>query len=192
MKKHQKFLVGLMILGLAGGVGTAFALSRNAATDINISGQTDGAIYLEWTDNTNETATGDIDGLQANVVKYSPVVVSPKSSKSVTGTVSVTFTLATNTNTELPGLTVDVYKCDSYKEVAATGDTSEKALKIDDSVDGSNTYSTEFDVSAAGENETSHKTTSYYLLGFKWDGTQTSSSDVAFGGKLTISASFSA
>ncbi len=48
MKKHQKVLLGLMVLGLAGTVGTTFALTRKSATSSIDGNGTDAAIYVEW------------------------------------------------------------------------------------------------------------------------------------------------
>ncbi len=193
MKKHQKVLLGLALLGLVGGVGTTLALTRKDATTSSVNGNdTDGAVYLYWGDETQNTAaTTEVKDLKANDPQYRCVVVAPKTSASVSGTVSVTFKLATleadasqsQKATELPGFKVSIYKEESYSTSSvATTAISTLSMSTD-----TKQYVASFDVAKGGT------TTVYYTLEFLWDGSAVSdSSTYDFGGSLTISQSFEA
>lgn len=191
MKKHQKVLLGLASLGLVGGVGTALALTRTDATTQSLNGNdTDGAVYLYWgTETENNAAKAEVKDLEANVAQYRCVVVAPKTSASVSGTVSVTFTLSTSAAdsennkkaTELPGFSVAIYKEESY----STSSVSTTALSTLDTSTETKQYTASFDVAKGST------TTAYYTLEFLWNGSAVSDSNTYdFGGSLTISQSF--
>ena len=185
MKKNQKILIGLMALGLLGGVGTTFALTRTAATQQTINGQaTDGAVYLYWGTNEQNTSTvAEVKDLAANTAQYRCVTVAPKVSKTVTGKVSVTFTLSTTETTALPGLTIGIYSVDKYTTEAS--DVSGSALSTLDATTKTS-YTATFDV--GGENNLTP--TKYYTLVFTWDGSAVSDTNKSFGGSLKISQTF--
>ena len=114
MKTKLAVLVGLMALSAAGTVGGALALTRNSATSSGTAGSFDKAIYLYWSSESTTASLANVDDLSAGVAQYRYLSVTPKSSKSVAGTVTLTFTLASGgENTHMEGLTVNVYKTDA-------------------------------------------------------------------------------
>ena len=196
MKKHQKILIGLMALGLVGGVGATLALTRTDASGSYDGQGTDSAIYLNWGSTEQQTAvTAEVKDLNANVAAYRYVVVAPKASTSVKGTVSVVFTLdveysdenKTTASTVLTGLTVGVYGA----ELKTTKDGDNEIKSIEKSGDvlatlsmaGTKTYTASFDVDGSTTIETK-----YYALEFIFDGS--SIGDNTFGGSLAVSQSF--
>ncbi len=198
MKKHQKVLLGLMALGLAGGVGTTFALTRTAATSSVDGNGTDTAIYVEWGGATTDYA--DVKDLKAQEPQYRFVCVTSNSSKALKGTFNLTFTLNVGTKTEdtanatyaLTGLTVDVYEVTTYG-TSSFGDTdTDTYTKVgtlttatEEGKTNTCTASTTFDGNATSKEE---KTKNYTLV-FTWDGTPVGK-DETFGGYLAISQSF--
>lgn len=190
MKKHQKFLVGLMILGLAGGVGTAFALNYKDATDTTHSEQTDQAIYLYWgTDEQNTAVKTEVKDLAKDTAQYRCVVVAPQASKSLKGTVTVNFELVTGgDNYELPGLTVAIYSTATY-QTNKPSDENEKNAITTLEIGGTVSHNATFDVNPLTE-QANHTVTKYYVLEFLWDGSGVSSADKQFGGSLKLSQSF--
>ena len=107
-------LVGVMACALAGGVGSALALTRTGASAAANSGAFDQAVYLYWGHETSTASIADVENLSAGVAQYRGLVVSPKSTKSVAGNVQLTFTLAaTAGNYHIKGLSVSVYKIDA-------------------------------------------------------------------------------
>lgn len=188
MKKHQKVLLGLMVLGLAGGVGTAVALTRTAATS-SIDYGTDQAIYLNWGTNDQNTATAvEVGNFSAGVTQYRCLVVATKLSKAVTGTVYIKFTLATEDKTELPGFKVGIYSIDSYANADDSLASATKAGTLLSTLDitSAATYTATFDVDGEASTEPTH----YYGLGFTYDGTALSGTDTTFGGSLKITQTF--
>ncbi len=204
MKKHQKVLLGIMTLSLAGGTGTAVALKFNASGDKTTSVPTDDAIYLYWGDkNQSDATTAEVKDFEANVPQYRPLVVAPQSSKDVYGKVELKFSLSlgkkgqTAENHVLTGLTVTVYEADS------TNFDSENSYsyKTDDKVDegtvvvtlaaptaNETTGTTQFFITESSEKQT---TTKWYLIKFLWDGTRPGQNET-FGGNLDISQTFTA
>ncbi len=180
MKKHQKFLVGLMILGLAGGVGTAFALTRNDSSGTTHSRGTDQAIYLYWdSDNSsNASVVTEVKDLQAQTPVYRNVIVSPKASATAEGTVKVSFALSIPETNVLTGLSIDIYETSSYLATESATDTASATLTTTN-------LNKDFEISVNGSSTASK----YYLLKFVWDGSQIAS-DKTFGGTLKISQSF--
>lgn len=190
MKKHQKFLVGLMILGLAGGVGTAFALNYKDASGTTHSEQTDQAIYLYWgTDEQNTAVKAEVKELEKDTAQYRCLVVAPQASKSLSGTVTVNFGLVTGgDNYELPGLTVAIYSTANYQVVKPTTEGETTAIATLE-IGKTTTYEATFAVEPLAE-KANHTVTKYYVLEFLWDGTGVSSANKTFGGSLKISQSF--
>lgn len=194
MKKHQKVLLGLMALGLAGGVGTTFALTRNAATSSVEGNGTDTAIYVEWGYETTDDYA-DVKELKALEPQYRYVRVTSNSSKALKGTFNLTFTLNVGTKTEdtanatyaLTGLTVDVYEVSTYKTSSFEDKDKVGTLTTatDEGKTNTCTASTTFDGTATSKAET----TKNYTLVFTWDGTPVGDGKT-FGGYLAISQSF--
>ncbi len=212
MKKHQKVLLGIMSLSLAGGIGTAVALNFTASGDKTTSLPTDSAIYLYWgTDEQNTATTVKVDNFTKDVAQYRPLVVAPQSSKTVAGTVTVTFTLEAGQKTTggatassdasgntyvIPGLTMKVYESQSsdfdsessYSYKGESKSNSVVSLSVESSAANASGSAT-FNVTAT---ESQHQTTTHwYLLEFIWNGTRPNQNEV-FGGNLTISQSFNA
>ena len=196
MKKHQKFLVGLMILGLAGGVGTAFALNLGNDATTTASKGADKAIYLQWStdqDTQNSIAT-EVSGLQAGVAQYKCVVLTPKVSKTLEGTLTLNVTLsASSTDSSdtnkyaLPGLKVNGYVASEYK-AEKPADTKEK-FTLATSGGGTTTSGTvEYEVKK-NDDATAHTDYFYCVLEFIWDGTGVGENET-FGGQLKLSQSF--
>ena len=184
MKKNQKFLIGLMVLSIAGGIGTTFALTRNGASSKNHTGQLDQAVYLYWGNDDQQTAvTTSISQLQAQVAQYRCVVVAPKVSNTVTGNVSVTFALSVGADNVLTGLNVSIYSIDEYATTKEATDTALGTLAI-----GSGTESYTASFAVGGENNLTP--TKYYLVEFLWDGSAIEEGKT-FAGNLAISQDFS-
>ena len=187
MKKRQKVLLGLMALGLVGGIGSAVALTRTAAEQKNTSLGTDKAVYLYWDENTTaKNSIAEVENLTANSTEYRYIVVAPKMSKTLEGTVSITFTLSVDSsrNQELAGLTVDITENSSAdKNGTAVVNGYTGSLNLTET--GKNTATATFDVNGASD----AAPTKYYKIGFTWDGTSVSDGKT-FGGSLGISQSF--
>lgn len=168
MKTKFKFLIGLMAFSLAGTVGGALALTRNSATGTGTPGAYDKAIYLYWGSEQTETSLSDMTNLSANTAQYRYLSVTPKSSKSVTGTVTLTFTLAgAGENTHMEGLTVSVFKTDSLAADSTVAGLIEgkTATPVLDKTHLSGTAT--FTVSAG---EAVHETNAYYAIQVVWTG----------------------
>ncbi len=192
MKKHQKVLLGLMALGLAGGVGTTLALTRNAAEQSSINGGTDQAIYLNWGGSTETNVVSAIESLAAKETQYRYLVVSPKATNKLSGTVSVNFSLTVPEGNVITGLTVDVYKTDTYKKESPVTSTSEESKTAPDSLvctlkAGNLTGTSE--IAVDGSDKDKANPTAYYTLAFTWDGSDIATSET-FGASLKISQSF--
>lgn len=191
MKKHQKILIGLMALGLVGGIGATLALTRKGAEGSYTGQGTDSAIYLNWGDSDQQKAvTTEVKDLSANEADYRYVVVAPKASTSVKGTISVTFTLSTSTveskTTVLTGLTVGVYSAKLTDNVLGKdGDVlfTLKDADVDENAKTGRTYTATFAVDGSTTIDTK-----YYALEFIYDGS--SIGENTFGGSLAVSQSF--
>lgn len=186
MKKHQKTLICLMALGLLGTIGTSLALSKKDAEEKSVTGGTDGAIYLRWSSDTQiDNVATKIENIKSNEAQYTCVIVAPKASTNVKGTVSVKFELSIPDKNTLDGFTVAVYNVDSYTSSLPTGATKawENPLSATN-VEASVSFSVD------GSKEEEKAPTKYYLVEFLWDGTPSSDSSKTFGGTLKISQSF--
>lgn len=190
MKKHQKILIGLMALGLVGGIGTTLALTRTGANS-TVDGQgTDQAIYLNWgTEEQNTALKTEIKDLKANVAQYRCLVVTPKASATLSGTVNLTFTLGVKDKTELPGLSVNVYSVADYTIEAVIEDDNNKKVGTLAIGDDTSSLDTSFDVGDSTATA-SFETKKFYTLEFTWDGSGLTGTDTTFGGTLSIAQSF--
>ena len=183
-----KILIGVMACCLVGGVGSTLALTRNGATGNATTGAFDQAIYLYWDSESTTKVLADCDSLSAGVPVYRYLTVSPKSTKTVAGNVTLNFTLAqADGDFHLSGLTISVYKTASL----ATDLTVEGLITDVDpepTLDsGHLTGSTSFAVTTS---ENVHETQAFYAIKVLYDGTYVA--DKTLGGSLTIAQSFSA
>ena len=182
-----KILLGVMALALAGGVGTTFALTRNAATGTGQAPAFDEAIYLYWdSEKPTSAGLGEVKDLAVNEAQYRVLEVSPKSTKSVSGKVTLNFALAEVTDSTLNGLTISVYE--STTEVAqadAAAAVNEKEADLTLSA-SSKSGSLTFDVDAT--NTTVHETQMWYVIKINYDGANLGGKEL--GGRVTISQTF--
>ena len=106
----KKALIGLMAVSLAGTIGAAVALTRNGATGTCTAPAFDEAVYLYWDDGVGTSAgLTDIASIALNTPVYRKLVVSPQSTKSVSGYVDLTFTMAAAQGKVATGLSVAIY-----------------------------------------------------------------------------------
>ena len=120
MKLSKILILSLgMALCAAGGVGTALAAVSKTKAESTSTASYDKAIYLYW-DHESETSShlGDLESVTEEP-QYKYLEVSPKSSKSVAGTITLGFTLAEESdglpagkNPTTKGITVKVYELD--------------------------------------------------------------------------------
>lgn len=190
MKKKLKALIAMMSVCAIGVVGSTFAFARQQATSSGTTGKYDQAISLYWGDGESDLTLDNCSDLQAGTAQYRYFSVMPQSTKTVTGTVTVTFNLAQSSGDyHLNGLTVKVYRAD----VAISDDNIETYAvegNLKATLDKDNTTKTDtFAVSASSDNN-SHTTAKYYAVEVKYDGSYVANK--ALGGSLTISQSFGA
>ena len=191
MKTKLAVLVGLMALSAAGTVGGALALTRNSATGSGSAGSFDKAIYLYWGSESTTASLDDVNDLSAGDAQYRYLSVTPKSSKSVAGTVTLTFTLASGgANTHMEGLTVNVYKTDALANdstvEAAISEKVASPVLTKANLEGTTTFAV-----SAGEDV--HETNAYYAIEVVWTGANDSEHPTyELGASLTISQSFAA
>jgi hypothetical protein len=190
MKTKGKVLIGLMSLCLAGGAGGAFALTRNASTATGTAGAFDKAIYLNWATDSQSITISDVENLSAGTAQYRSLTVAPKSTKSVEGVVTLTFTLAvTSGEHHIKGLSVVAYETSSLviDNYATAIDGLVKAAEINETV-----LSDTIDISITSSTE-AHETTKYYVLAINWNGAFDSNNPTyTMSGNVTIAQSFSA
>lgn len=185
----KAILIGAMVACVAGSVGSIFALTRNAAAASGTSGSFDQAIYLYWDSGSSTKSISDVENLVANVPQYRYLTVAPKSTKSLTGNVTLTFTLAQTEGASytIAGLSVKVYKTESLATDGTVAGLIEGKVAAP-SLDAENlTGNTSFAVAAS---ESAHETTAYYAIEVKYDGTNLEGKTLS--GGLTISQSFGA
>ena len=191
MTTKLKVLIGLMAASLAGGAGGAFALTRNSASSTGTAGAFDKAVYLYWGSESSTASLENVDDLVANTPQYRYLSVTPKSSKGVSGTVTLNFELESGgASTHMKGLTVSVYKTASLATdltVASLIDGVSAAPVLDES---HLTGSTTFTVSTAAD---VHETEAFYAIKVVWTGINDSEHPTyALGASLTINQSFGA
>ena len=191
MKTKLAVLVGLMALSAAGTVGGALALTRNSATGSGTAGNFDKAIYLYWGNQETTASLDDVNDLSAGVAQYRYLSVMPKSSKSVSGTVTLTFTLASGgANTHMEGLTVNVYKTDALANdstvAAAIDGKSASPVLTKSNLSGTISFS-------VATSESIHVTDAYYAIEVVWSGSNDAEHPTyELGASLTISQAFAA
>lgn len=191
MKKTKVLLLSLgMALCIGGGIGSAFAITRTAAGNTG-TGDFDKAINLYWGSKQSTATLTDMDELSVDVAQYRYLSVTPESSKSVTGTVTVSFTLAKAADNEqksydIEGITVKVFETTSLAtdetvaELIAGKEAKTTITKL------SPTGSASFAVSSS---TAVHETNAYYAIQVVYDGSQQPAGK-ELGGQLTIVQSF--
>lgn len=183
MRKSKKGLVVAMALSLLAGVGFVVAdavggITRTPA-NTGVTYTTDSACVLKW--GSALTSDDNIAELKTLEPEYLYFSVAPESSKSYTGTIEVTITLAAGQNKVLTGVTLDVIHA-----AEAVTDASFDTLTVDQlgGTKLSGTYSFTVATSAA-----THTTTEYFGLKLEYDGTCMEGS---IGGTVAITAGFAA
>ena len=192
MKKH--ILLGLMALCLAGGVGTTLAAVTVTPGSHEVTETFDQVIELNWGSGSSTASISPVEDLRAGEPQYRSLEVTPKSSKSVAGTVTLTFTISVDSGYEATGLTLKVYKTDDLVASNSAASVYEDAidgLTASPSLAGSTTNvsgTTTFAVSASSG---VHETNAYYVLKFETSGAPVGAGN-EFGADITISQSFAA
>ena len=201
MKKLKVILLSLgMALCAGGAIGTAFAaVSKTSATSTS-EGAFDKAVVLYWDSETSTKPARltDMETLQTDVAQYRHLIVSPKTSKSVSGTVTVHFVLETaaaaGKTAVLKGLTVKVYELsseneitdDNYQSLVASG-TLKCTITPASATTGGEGNAT-FTVAAG---DAVHETVKHYAIEVVYDGTKIESTE-KLSGQLKISQAFAA
>ena len=184
-----KILIGVMAVSLVGGVGSAFALTRTGASVAGRSGAFDGAVYLYWGHESSTATISNVEELSAGVAQYRGLEVSPQSSKSVSGNVRLTFTLApTAGNYHIKGLTVSVYKIDAAFDAGAV--ETQIAEKVASPVlnESNLTGTTDLPVSTSSG---VHETVGHYAIKVVWTGANDGEHPLyTLDASITISQSF--
>ena len=164
-----KILIGVMAVALVGGVGSAIALARTAASANGNPGAYDQAVYLYWGHETSTVEIANVENLSAGIAQYRGLTVSPKTTKSVSGNVRLTFTLeATAGEHHINGLTVSVYKInsafDAENVVTQIGSTPASAELDKDHLTGT------ADLAVSTDPSDVHETVGYYAIKVLWSG----------------------
>ena len=161
-------LLGVMACALAGGVGSAIALTRTGANAAGGTGAFDQAVYLYWGHGATSASIDNVEDLSPSVPQYRGLTVSPQSTKTVAGNVQISFELETTAGDHhIKGLTVSVYKIDAAFD-AGTVETQILGKVAAPVLNESNlTGSTNLAVAAS---ENPHETIGYYAIKVEWSG----------------------
>lgn len=161
-------LVGVMACALAGGVGSALALSRTGASAAGTPGAFDQAVYLYWGHESSTATISNVENLSAGVAQYRGLTVSPKSSKSVAGNVRLTFTLAaTGGAHHIKGLTINVYNIETAFDAGTV--TTQISGKVAAPVLNEAAPSGYTDLAITADDDV-HETVGYYAIEVVWSG----------------------
>lgn len=161
----SKILIGVMALALVGGIGSAFALTQNKADGTGTSPAFDEAIYLYWdSESTGSVGMTNIPSVSVNTPVYRYLTVAPKTTKSVTGQVKLTFTLAADTEKTATGLHIDVYKTASLATDSTVAGLIEGVSAAPSLTKNAASGYTVFDV------ESGKETKAYYAIKVVYDG----------------------
>ena len=182
-------LVGVMACALAGGVGSALALTRTGASAAGTPGAFDQAVYLYWGSEQTSTSIANVENLSAGVAQYRGLTVSPKSTKTVAGNVRLTFSLTqTSGNYHIKGLSVSVYQIDAAFD-AGTVETQIQGKVAAPVLDEE--HDTGYANLAVAASENVHETTGYYAIKIVWSGANDGDHPAyTLDGRITISQSF--
>ena len=198
MKKTKIILLSLgMALCAGGAIGTALAaVTKNPASSSSTASY-DKAVVLYWDSDsaTKPARLTDMDEVVAGTPQYRHLIVSPKTSKSVSGTVSVNFTLSkvavVGKTATVEGLTIRVYELssagsitdDNYISLVDT-DNLKTTLIGNDSTDA--TGSATFTVSTSSE---VHETTKHYAIEVDYNDSGLGQNE-KLSGQVTINQTF--
>ena len=161
-------LIGVMGVALVGGVGSALALTRTGASAAGNAGAFDQAVNLYWGHEQTSIELSNVENLSAGVAQYRGLVVSPKSSKSLTGNVQLTFTLApTAGNYHIKGLTVSVYQIDNAFDAGNV--ETQISGKVAQPVLNESNLSGVANLAVAASADV-HETVGYYAIKVAWNG----------------------
>lgn len=200
MTKKRKALLAAMALCLCGSAVGVFAYTYQVA-NASDQGNFDKAVYLYWGEGKTSETLANIDNLDTQKPEYRYLTVSPKTSASMKGTVTVNFALTDGDKKDektysLKNLVLSVYKTDTLLDDttvegwSTAGKTAAAEIEVNTDPDGKRT--TEKSVSIeVGTREDNHEVVNYYLLKFERKAS-VSTSTYFFGGNLTISQSFTA
>lgn len=194
MKKLNKALLIMgMALSLGGGIGAAVAgITANQAT-VTGEGNFDKAITLYWDEGSSSATLEDMTDLVVNQAAYRVLNVSSKSTKSVAGTVTLTFTLAAGTveagkTASIADLSINVYSVEAGTTQAQAEALDYSALTPVATVNSTTTVDTaEIAITAAAAAQTvSH----CYAIEVVYSGATILGANEVLAGNLTISQSF--
>lgn len=194
MKLSKILILSLgMALCAGGAIGTAVAEISKAPATSNSSAVYDKAIYLYWGHESDTASLADMETLSTNVPQYRHLVVSPQSSKSVSGNVTVTFTLGTiavqGKTAVSKGISVSVY------EITPDNNFTEETIASYISGDPECVVTTaqpsgtaQFAIATSTE---VHETVQHYAIKVVYDGSKMGDGE-ELSAKLTISQDFAA
>ena len=173
MKKLKIILLSAgMALCAGGAIGAAIAFTNYSAT-IDDNPTADKSIQLYWGSGESSVTIDPVVNLGSHEPVFRYLDVSPKSTKTVEGTVRLDFTLAeANEDAVLTGLTVDVYEIAQNQKNSENIATIVASLTANPSLDATNKpgYTT-FSVSKNSlESPTAHETNKYYVIKIEHDG----------------------
>lgn len=164
-----KILIGVMAVALVGGVGGAIALARTGARGNGGTGNFDEAVYLYWGHESTTATIAAVEDLNAGVAQYRGLTVSPQSSKSVSGNVRLTFTLApTPGNHHIKGLSVSVYKIASAFDAGSV--ETQISGKVASPILNESNLSDTTDLAVSTHPTDAHETVGYYAIKVLWTG----------------------
>ena len=163
-----KILIGVMAASLLGGIGSAIALTRTGANGQGRTGKYDEAVYLYWGHESTTATIDNVEDLSAGVAQYRGLTVSPKSTKTVTGNVQLTFTLAPSAGDHhIKGLTVSVYKIDAAFDAGTVATQIEGKVAAPVLNESNLTGVANLAVAA---DSVAHETVGYYAIEVAWTG----------------------
>lgn len=182
MKKSKITLLVVSLLGLAVGVGGAFATTEFVKAQQHVDTTFDQSVYLYWGAGEQSVTIENVTDLKSGTNQYRYVTCNPAASASYTGTVRLTYTIAGQEKDEktysLEGLTVNVYK-NVVKPAEGDADVSELTPELTLVYGTKNTGNTEFNVTLGTGSEN-------YCLEFIYDGSPAATGN-EWGGLMTIS-----
>lgn len=189
MKLKNKALIAGMAICLVGATGAAFAAATGyGAANQNNTASFDSAIYLAWGENGAGATISNVDQLSIGVAQYRSLTVAPKSTKTVAGTVTLTFTMAASANSTVSGMSIKVVKTDAAVAADDLDDvdyTTPDVTLTDTVLTGTTTF-------AVTAGEAAHTTTAYYAIEIKWAGASQAEGSKPLSGNITIAQSFAA
>ena len=182
MKKSKITLLVASLLGLAVGVGGAFAATQFVKGEQHVNTTFDQSVYLYWGAGQEDVTIDNVTDLKSGTNQYRYVTCNPAASASYTGKVRLTYTIAGQIKDaktySLEGLTVNVY-AGVTKPVSGDPDVSEVTPDLVLVFGTTNTGTTDFNVTLGTGSEN-------YCLEFVYDGSPAATGH-EWGGLMTIS-----